>query len=241
MNQRSDLPCDLINAFVDGELSSEERARLLEAADERSEIADHICQIRMMKDMLRVAYQDLPSPARKGRSRWSSASWLAQAAAAVLLLTLGGSAGWYANAELATSALPELAAHALRIDPARADTAHVLLHISTADARRVGAALSGAEELLASYQRDHKPLVVEVIVNAEGIQILRADTSAYVARIRDLTRRYSNISFVACSRSLERLHLKGTQVHLIKEAHVIPEALDAIIHRLKQGWIYIQA
>ncbi len=242
MSDANDLPRDLINAFVDGELSADDRARLLEAAEGHAELSERICQLRMTKDMLRVAYQDPPGSAGPKETRRRRAAWIARAVAAALLLSLGGGTGWYANSAFGPSGEnPIFSAQALRVDPARSDYRHVLLHIPTADPRRVDAALNGAEHLLATSEREHKSITVEVIFNSEGIQILRADASPYVARIRSLAARYDNISFLACSRSIERLRMKGVKVHLIKEAQVVPEALDTIVTKLEEGWVYIRA
>ena len=52
--------------------------------------------------------------------------------------------------------------------------------------------------------------------------------------------KYDNISFLACSRTIEKLRLKGIDVHLVPEATVIPAALEEIVDRLQQGWAYIR-
>ena len=125
--------------------------------------------------------------------------------------------------------------------PAQADGTHVVLHIATDDPARVNAALDDAEDLLKTYSSSHRKVRLEVIANAEGINLLRAGYSPYAARIEAMTKRYDNIAFLACRRAIDRMRTKGVDVHLIPDVKVVPEALDAIVSRLRKGWVYIRA
>jgi intracellular sulfur oxidation DsrE/DsrF family protein len=55
-----------------------------------------------------------------------------------------------------------------------------------------------------------------------------------------MAQQFNNISFLACSRTIEKLHMRGIDIHLIPEARVIPGALEAIVDRMQQGWVYIR-
>ena len=81
---------------------------------------------------------------------------------------------------------------------------------------------------------------LEVVANAEGLKLLRADTSPYPERIRRMALQFNNISFLACNRAIEKLRMNGIDVHLLPEARVIPGALEEIVDRLQQGWVYIR-
>ena len=161
------------------------------------------------------------------------------AAAAVMIFALGTLTG-----TLLPSKLPDTSSQMMsslaEVDQAHPDLKRVVLHISSTEAQQLDKALTDAENLLSHYQ-DHPELVqLEVVANAEGLALLRTDTSAYPERIRKLAEKFSNVSFLACSRTIEKLRLRGIDVHLLPEAELIPSALDAIVDRLQKGWIYIR-
>ncbi|HUT40951.1 MAG TPA: hypothetical protein VM011_06365, partial [Gammaproteobacteria bacterium] len=101
-------------------------------------------------------------------------------------------------------------------------------------------ALDDAEQLLASYKEHPELVQLEVVANAEGLKLLRADTSPYPERIRRMALQFNNISFLACNRAIEKLRMNGIEVNLLPEARVIPGALEEIVDRLQQGWVYIR-
>ena len=100
--------------------------------------------------------------------------------------------------------------------------------------------MNNAERLLSANSSDEK-FRLQILVNAEGIRILQQNESPYIERLKVLANNSDNVSLLACQRSIERQKLKGIEVHLVKEAKVIPEALAAIVSRLHQGWVYIRA
>jgi intracellular sulfur oxidation DsrE/DsrF family protein len=157
----------------------------------------------------------------------------------VLIFALGTLTGTSLQSPVTDTASPAGGALA-GADSANQELKRVVLHISSAEAKRMDQALTDAEDLLKQYQ-DHPELVqLEVVANAEGLSLLRADTSPYPERIRRLAQQFNNISFLACSRSIEKLHMRGIDVHLLPEARVIPGALEEIVDRLQQGWVYIR-
>ena len=100
--------------------------------------------------------------------------------------------------------------------------------------------MNDAEELLASYQDSPGKVQLEVVANAEGLALLREDASPYAERIHRMAMLYDNLSFLACSRTIEKLKLKGIDVHLVPDAEIIPAALEKIVDRLHEGWVYIR-
>jgi intracellular sulfur oxidation DsrE/DsrF family protein len=45
---------------------------------------------------------------------------------------------------------------------------------------------------------------------------------------------------LACHRAIQRLEEMGVKVQLVPEARIAPSALEQIIQRLQQGWVYIK-
>ncbi|MGB5472436.1 MAG: hypothetical protein WBQ78_03035 [Gammaproteobacteria bacterium] len=240
MTTRNSFSDEQLQAFVDDEIELSERAEMMEAIHQDDELACRVCELLQIKDSVRLAYREPEQPERK-QKRWKSAQqrhFSLRAAAAVLIFALGTVTGMVMQTQKISPAgtTSPLAA----VDSVNQQLKRVVLHISTAQTDRMEQALDDAEQLLVSY-KDHPELVqLEVVANAEGLKLLRADTSPYPERIRRMALQFNNISFLACNRAIEKLRMNGIEVHLLPEARVIPGALEEIVDRLQQGWVYIR-
>ncbi|MGB5540645.1 MAG: hypothetical protein WBO37_11185 [Gammaproteobacteria bacterium] len=240
MTTRDSYSDEQLQAFVDDEIELSERAEMMEVIHQDDELACRVCELLQIKDSVRLAYREPEQPVHSDK-RWKTAHRTRtsfRAAAAVLIFALGTVTGLVMQTQEigpAGTTSPLAAAGAINQDLKR-----VVFHISSAQADRMEQALDDAEQLLVNY-RTHPELVqLEVVANAEGLKLLRADTSPYPERIRKMAEQFDNISFLACSRSIEKLRLRGIDVHLLPEARVIPGALEEIVDRLQQGWVYIR-
>jgi intracellular sulfur oxidation DsrE/DsrF family protein len=230
-----------LQAFVDDEIDLADRAEIMEAIRHDDELACRVCELLQIKDSVRLAYREPEHPAQT-RQHWGT-DWSMRiplrAIAALLIFATGTVTGVVLQSR-STGLLPTSISSAGQAGAVQQEQKRVVLHISNADSERLDEALNDAEELLSTY-KDHPELVqLEVVANAEGLKLLRADTSPYPERIRRLAELYDNISFLACSRTIEKLHMRGIDVQLLPEARVIPGALEEIVDRLQQGWVYIR-
>jgi len=73
-----------------------------------------------------------------------------------------------------------------------------------------------------------------------GINLLRADESAFAPRIRAMMEKYDNLTFVACANTIKRLQEKGVDVPLIDRTHARETAIDHVVARLRNGWTHIK-
>jgi intracellular sulfur oxidation DsrE/DsrF family protein len=95
--------------------------------------------------------------------------------------------------------------------------------------------------MLAAYQSDGRPLRVEIVGHSEGLGLLRDRLSQHKERIHRLSREYSNLTFVACQNTIDRLRVEqGIEVKLIPDAEVIDSGVSHVVKRQKQGWSYIR-
>ncbi len=232
---------EYLNAFVDGELTTEERLQLLRQMERDPALKAAACELRTLKEMVRAGYAEVPAPRRSGRSLMA---WppLRQALAAALLMGCGLVAGWYAH-DLHTqpptfdrlAGLPEAyrpVAATRRVDPDR-----LVLHVDTSDRAVFDRALRLAESLLA---HDPQRRRVEIVVHSGGLDLLRSDVTPYREQIQQLARRHANVSFVACGNTVARLKREGKTVVLLPEARLVSSAVGEIIERMQQGWLYIK-
>lgn len=222
-----------LHAFVDGQLQGDERKQLLSAMETDAELRERVCALRRTKEWVNLAFEGAKAPQHPLPNISGTAGWsrLAGLAASLLLLASGFLLGWMAsttNEPLHTVVLRQL-------EPGNHK---VVLHIDRSDKARFDEVLDGAEELLRDY-RD-KGMEVDVLANAGGIDLLRADVSPYAQRVARMMREYDNLHFIACTNTLQRLREKGIQPLLIDHTQQDSTAVEHIIHRLQQGWAYIR-
>lgn len=242
---RSDDDLEL-NAYIDGELSPDQQAELLESMRNDPELARQACELGQLKAQLRLAYADPPRP-QKTRVEKVKRSWQAIAAGFVLL-ALGLVSGWVLHANA-----PGLGIEGQRfvvLDPegrgrtpavASDDETRIVFHLTNPDQTVAGELLDDVEAMLTAYQADGRPLRVEVVSHSEGLDLLRERLSRHKQRIRDLAGQFSNLTFVACQNTINRLKLaRGIEVKLVPDAEVIDSGVSHVVKRQKEGWSYIR-
>ncbi|MBN8476398.1 MAG: hypothetical protein J0M27_16600, partial [Sulfuritalea sp.] len=122
----------------------------------------------------------------------------------------------------------------------KADTGHVILHLTAWDEQRARVALDDAEGLLRTAREAGQPIAVELVANAGGLDLLRAGVSPHADRIARLRAEHPNLALIACGQTVERLREKGTVVQLLPGTRVASSALDQIVMRMSQGWSYVR-
>ncbi len=235
-----------LNAFVDGELSPDQQAELLEAMRSDPELARQAFELGQLKAQLRLAYAEPPEPRRRGVTK-AGTSWRA-IAAGFLLLAVGIVGGWTLHAHapglgLQGERLVVLDPEGRGQSPAVAGDreTRIVFHLTNPDQAVAGELLDDVEAMLAAYQADDRPLRVEVVSHSEGLDLLRDRLSQHKARIRDLAGRYANLTFVACQNTIDRLKVeRGIEVKLVPDAEIIDSGVSHVVKRQKQGWSYIR-
>lgn len=247
MSEDNTVSDEYLNAFLDGQLDDDERGRVLDAVQGDKELAGRVCSLRHVKELTQHAYANEQPRSPKKPGGGDKGNFFLKALAAGLILSVGAVFGWFAHDRVPA---PERFASILNLDSggsqlpqavAAKGQKRIILHLSTADPERVRTALDTAEQLMATYQRNNQPVEVEFIANAEGLDLLRTDVSPYAQRVQAMQERYRNLTFLACSRAIERLKEKGIDVDLLPDTRVAPSALQQILQRLEDGWVYIKA
>ena len=233
-----------LNAYIDGELSPEQQAELLESMRANPELARHACELSQLKAQLRLAYANPPQPRRPVINKTSS-SWQA-IAASIALLAVGVISGWLLHAKApawytGTDRIVVLDPDGRGRAPAVADETRIVFHLTNPDQGVAGELLDEVEGMLASYQAEGRPLRVEVVSHSDGLNLLREGLSRHKGRIHQLALKYSNLTFVACRNTMERLKVeRGIEVKLIPDAEVIDSGVTHVVKRQREGWSYIR-
>lgn len=239
-----------LNAYIDGQLDADETARLERRLAGDPGLRDHVEELRGVRLLVQCAMQAprLEQPQTvQHRASLRPRRMLWQALAAGLLIAVGFLVGiGMPSRQPASDLQAHLTTGKLLIQPASStsgDDARAVYHISTADPDKIRGALDEVEVLLTMYARTGRSLRLEIVANAEGLNLLRTDTSPARERVQAMQQRYGNLKFLACGKTIERLksERKAARIDLLPGVTVVPSAMDQVIERLQDGWSYIRA
>jgi len=227
MSQEREVSREMQNAFVDGQLDAADWTALVERMGNDEALRRQVCELRTLKDMVKSAYASArphgtaPAADRRG---WARVAGLA------LVFAL---AGWLTHDATerigAAAALRGVAANGL------------VVHVASSRGEVVNTALEEVEDYLRDARTAGRKVRVEIVANQTGLDILRADKSTYSKRLERLRAMYPNLTYIACHQTADRLREKGVKVTLLPGVHFAPTALDEIVKRMQQGWVYIRA
>ena len=245
MSQSEKFSDEFLNAFIDGELDDAERDQLLDILRRDEALNARVCDLQKVRELLQHAYRRPPATARQqpdpGRGRLSRFS---AGIAASVILGLGVVVGWALHGQQHPQGGLLDIAQSMQLDPTQTagqSTWRVVLHVTTADPYRLKTVLDEAEDLLRQRASSTGNVAVDILANGRGLNLLRADTSPFAQRIRELQARYDNLAFKACQNAINRLRLeKNIEVTLLPEAQVVPTAIGEVIRRQREGWAYVQ-
>lgn len=232
---------ETLNAFVDQQLTPGEMGEVFEAARQDAELAQRICGVRQLKSMVKHAYDGVepshPAQWERGRSRGL------QALAAALLLGLGGLVGWSMN-PAGGSILPPVLAQSGQFIQASMDNqardSRIILHLDSDKPERMAAVLDYADQILDNAKKEGVDAKLEIVANSYGLSLLRADYTPHLDRIKALSGKHANLSFIACGQTVARFKREGQDVTLIEQAKMAPSAIGEVVSKMKEGWTYIR-
>jgi intracellular sulfur oxidation DsrE/DsrF family protein len=251
MNDKTRISDELLNAFVDNQLSLEEREQLYAALAQDSTLSHQVCELRSVSDLTRLAYHQLPvAPSgytyngdQYARTTRRAPNWFTGIAAG-LILCVGVMIGWQLKNLPGINAIQSAATPSsgtLKVAKADDNVTKVLFHLNSRSPAVAREALDEAENLLQHYARKGEKARIEFITNGGGIDLLRIDSSPYPQRIVAMQKRYPNLVFVTCKNSIDRLKQEqGITARLLPGTVVIDSGVAQIMRRQQEGWAYIQ-
>lgn len=244
-----------LSAFVDDELDATEKSLVFDALSDNDELRQQACELRQLSELVRHAYSNPPPSGRFHKREPRRFTPFGQAAAAVLLVLAGGALGWMSHEPQRDAAgAPDMRAmvwgeddRAFHSTDLSSATSHnelkrVILHLNTSSPARFEKALDTAEQLLNKYAGDNHGAEIEVVANASAIKLLRSGYSPFSSRVHALQEKYFNLTFLACKDAMDHIReledLKS-DVRLLPGVEVTPSALEHILERMNEGWVYL--
>jgi len=234
-NEEQKFSDEFINAFVDDQLTPEEKAQVYAHLSGNEALSRQICELRKTRDLVQLAYKEPPMPAR-GMTTFSAGRKIRLGVAAGLMLVIGGVTGWFLHQPSANQVIS-----VTQNVPGDDVPAKVLLHVSDGHAEHLKAVLDDIEDLMKHYQRSHQTARVEVITNGEGLNLLLAGISPYAERIRKMQKEYHGLTFVACQNTIDRYQQElGVTAKLLPGVVTTDSGVAQIMRRQQEGWAYLQ-
>jgi len=242
MKTEHEFSDEFLNAYIDGELSDQEKSVVIDEIRHNHQLGERICKLRKTRDMIQLAYENIPMPPHFDRRKEKrSGNRLIPAVAASVLLIIGGLTGWFISNNTGTpNGLLSFVQGINTQKTAQADELNLLLQITTMDSAKLKTMLDETEYLL-SQNGEGENVHVAILANGPGLDLLRADKSPYAERIRYIQQKYRNVSFLACRKTIENARIAAKrEIELLPDTSTVPSALEEVVHRLKDGWAYIK-
>lgn len=242
-----------LNAFIDGELVAQEKSDIFEALNNDNGLHQQACELRQLSELVRHAYERPPEIEKHRKPDTRRVTPWGRAAAATLLVGLGATLGWFGHQQPQQQVATSMSAMYWDEHNAFQNTElsqvtsgqhsrKIIVHLNTSSAGRFEKALDTAEQLMETYTDSDMGTEIEVVANASAIKMLRTSYSPYADRVRELQDRYLNLTFLACKDAMDHVReLEGlkTDVSLLPDVEVTPSALEHILNRLSEGWVYL--
>lgn len=245
MKERVTNSNEMLNAFIDDELDEAERQELLTAQVEDQELAETVCELRIIKDMVRAARpkdESLNINARLPRQRYFG-KLLAAASIAMILVSILMGTGLDNNTEIiisqqTTDTYSDVSE--LIVAQQESPKLKLVLHLTRANDKAAMRLFEQIDELLEYSKTKNRYIHVQVIASGQGIRILQQGETAYQDSIKRISTEYDSVDFVACQRSISRLTMREQPViRVVPEALVTTSGPELIKRRQKQGWATI--
>lgn len=228
------LSTELLNAFVDDQLDSEEKSRIFVEVNNDEKLSREVCELRKVRDLVQLAYRDIPG-APKPRTAPSRRVPLGVAAG--LALAMGATLGWFLHHTTPANTPAAGATVATTSEPLK-----VLMHVADDNTIHLAQALDDIEASLEHFHRTGTNARLEVIINGNGLVLVREDATVFADRIEKLQKKYDNLAFMACQNTIDRLKRDtGITAKLLPGVVVIDSGVAQLMRRQNQGWAYIQA
>ena len=231
-----------LNAFIDNQLNSVEKAELLDAMRQDAELSQRTCKLQKLKNLVQLSYESTEVPQQhQGKSEIEKSPRLKWFAVASLLLAMGSVSGWFANQILNKNKLTDIAEliqHNTSVN--HSDDWKVMLHVSTANQTRLNIVLDEAESLLKEYANSSRKLQLEILTNNKGLALVTNSGENYSKRLQLLQNKYPNLMVLACNETLKHLRHTQLDLKLLPKTRIVSSALNQVVKRQKEGWTYIR-
>jgi uncharacterized protein len=226
---------ELLNSFIDGQITDEERQEILNMLEQDKVLAARVCELQRIKQRVKLAFDQIP-PSNLPKTIIQKPNKMFQVAAAIAIFCLGIFLGNVGLKGAHDKASPQTVAVA-----SNKSITKVLVHLTSSDSENGLNTLTNLEQMLLDYRNSGQDVKVEVVANGHGIDLLRQGITPFAALIARLSAEYKNLSFAACKNTIDQMQITGDEeIDLIPQAKLIDSGIVEVIKRQQEGWTYIR-
>lgn len=126
--------------------------------------------------------------------------------------------------------------------PASAMEKHRLaLQISDNDPAKMNAVLNVAANVSKYYSDKGDEVEIQIVAFNAGLNMLRADKSPVVERLKSFKQGMPDVSFMACENTLDAMtRVEGKEPPLVDNAKRVPAGVVTLIELGEKGWTIVR-
>ena len=126
--------------------------------------------------------------------------------------------------------------------PASAMEKHRLaLQISDNDPAKMNAVLNVAANVSKYYSDKGDEVEIQIVAFNAGLNMLRADKSPVLERLKSFKQGMPNVSFMACENTLDAMtRVEGKEPPLVDNAKRVPAGVVTLIELGEKGWTIVR-
>lgn len=130
----------------------------------------------------------------------------------------------------------------LAFSGAQAQTKHRLaLQISDGDPVKMNAVLNVAANVSRYYSEKGEDVEIQIVAFNAGLNMLRADKSPVLVRLKSFKQGMPNVSFMACENTLEAMtRNEGKEPPLVDNATRVPAGVVTLMELAEKGWTIVR-
>lgn len=248
---------EILNAFVDGEFSPEDRLHTLQYIASSERLSREICDLYQLKELVNLAYREGIVPESRVRAGVGGrrAGAFGAAAAAVGVVSLGAvlllvHGSWKAapggvedGSGLALQeAVQELDRTNVFLPAGLGQAAgRVLLHVTDVGIADAESLFDDIEFLFEDARLRGRDLLIQVVVHGDSMDLVRADLAPFPARMRELLDAYPGLRLTACGQSRARFSRgEGRSIELLPWVEEVESGIREAALKQLEGWAYIR-
>lgn len=208
-----------LNAFVDGQLNANDRARVLESLAHDATLQKRVAEIQQTRNLLRHAYENPPHPPVS----LAPVPFFKNAKLVVALsLTIG----------IVTGALLHIVAAKAPVFFS-ATPKGVVIQVSEADPAKWEMALINARNVRKAY--GNKGVGVEIVAYGPGLKMLRKD-SPLTPGLEEASK--DGVKLLACGNTMTMTHTSRNDLN--RAVGIVPAGVVEIMERQQEGYAYVR-
>ena len=244
MNAQTKYSDEHINAYIDDELDSEERARLIFDEQNDAELAVRINSARMLKEKVHLAYADIGQEYSRNQTysdttdsglltpmRAAAAVMVMLGAFLVTTLTGGPSDGDLSRASSLIASTDATPSQLIVASAATGD--NIVIDLNRYDPAVFDETIANIEKLARGTSA-----TVEVVANGQGLQAVETD-SKHATVLAGLADQLDNLDVMVCAATLAATESERT-VNLLGNIVTTTSVVHQVASRTADGWSYLK-